>query len=139
MSAAALYFGAALHRAHAVLQQRLDERLGDWHGMSLGDYHLLQALEATPGLALPALARALLQPAVLTLRQVLPMEKTGLLERVDGRVRLRPAGRQLLVEARQTVEAAYARALQAPGVEADRIAVCLPLLEQLALAVRGMR
>ena len=25
MSAAALYFGAALHRAHAVLQQRLDE------------------------------------------------------------------------------------------------------------------
>jgi hypothetical protein len=67
------------------------------------------------------------------------MEKTGLLERVDGRVRLRLAGRQLLVEARQTVEAAYARALQALGVEADRVAVCLPLLEQLALAVRGMR
>ncbi|MBP7354048.1 MarR family winged helix-turn-helix transcriptional regulator [Comamonas sp. UBA7528] len=139
MSAGALHFGATLHRAQSVLQQRLDERLGDWHGLSLDGYHLLQALEAPPGLTLPALARALLQPAAATLRQVLPMEKTGLLERADGMVRLRPAGRQLLVEARQTVEATYARALQAPGVEADRFAACLPLLEQLSLSVRGMR
>ena len=55
--------------------------------------HLLQALEATPGLALPALARALLQPMVPTLRQVLPMEKTGLLERVAAGDRARDAVR----------------------------------------------
>ena len=138
MSAGALHFGATLHRAHSVLQQRLDECLGEWHGLNLSDYHLLQALEASSGLALPALACALLQPAATTLRQVLPMEKTGLLERRDGRVRLRPAGRQLWGEARQTVESVCARAFPVLGGDGNRLAVC-QLLEQLAMPVRGVR
>ena len=61
MSAEALRFGSALYRAHSVLQQCLDERLGDWHGLSLGDFYLLQALDEQPGLALQALAGALIR------------------------------------------------------------------------------
>lgn len=137
MSAGALHFGATLHRAQSVLQQRLDERLGDWHGLSLDGYRLLQALEAPPGLTLPALARALLQPAAATLRQVLPMEKTGLLERADGMVRLRPAGRQLQAEAQRTTQAVYEQAVRALGADASALAACQQLLERLAAPVGG--
>ena len=138
MRTQALNFGATLWRAQAVLQQRLDERLGDWHGLNLGDCQLLNALEPQPqGLALAALAKTLLQAPTATLRQLLPMEKTGLLERADGLVRLRPAGRQLLAEARRTMEAVYAQALQALGTDASTLAGCQLLLERLALPVRG--
>ncbi|MBV8247354.1 MAG: hypothetical protein JO200_02780 [Comamonas sp.] len=138
MSTRALNFGNTLWRAQAVLQQRLDERLGDWHGLNLGDYQLLSALESQPhGLVLRALAITLLQAPAVTLRQLLPMEKTGLLERAQGLVRLRPAGRQLLAEARRTTEAVYAQALQALGADASTLADCQQLLERLALPARG--
>lgn len=139
MSAEALRFGSALYRAHSVLQQCLDERLGDWHGLSLGDFHLLQALEDPPGLALQALAGALFQTPAATLRRVQPMEKVGWIERTGGRVQLRPAGRQLLAEARQTAEAVYARVLQPLGIGAEQMAPALQLLEQLVTAKRGVQ
>lgn len=138
MSAQAVHFGTTLWRAQATLQKRLDERLGDWHGLNMGDYQLLQALEPQPqGLALPALAKALLKVPALTLRQLLPMEKTGLLERAQGLVRLRPAGRQLLAEAKRTTEAVYAQAVQALDADDCTLAGCQLLLERLALPVRG--
>jgi DNA-binding MarR family transcriptional regulator len=133
-----LHFCSTLQRTQAVLQQRLDERLGDWHGLTLADYQLLQALAQTAeGLSLSALARALLQKPAALLRQLLPMEKTGLLERTQGLVRLRPAGRQLQAEAQRTTQAVYDQALAALGADASTLAACQQLLERLAAPVGG--
>ena len=138
MSTAALHWGESLLRAQAVLRQRLDARLGDWHGLNLADYQLLQALEPTAqGLALLALAQVLLQSPAATLRQLRPMEKTGWLERAQGRVRLRPAGRQLQQEAQCTVHAVYAQAWKALAMDDASLAACQQLLERLAQPVRG--
>ena len=142
MSAQALPLGTALWRAQASLQQRLDERLGEWHGLSFGDYQQLLALDSQAhGLSLPALASSLLQAPASTLRQLLPLEKTGLLERSVGQVRLRPAGRQLLAEAGLSAQDIYAKALKALGAEESALKDCQQLLERLALAAlpkRGM-
>ena len=140
MSAQALPLGTALWRAQASLQQWLDERLGEWHGLSFGDYQLLQALDSEPnGLNLPALASSLLQAPASTLRQLLPLEKTGLLERSAGQVRLRSAGRQLLAEARLSVRDIYTKALKALGAEDSALKDCQQLLERLALAALPKR
>ena len=134
MSAQALPLGAAMWRAQAALQQRLDERPGEWHGLSFGDYQLLQALDSEPnGLSLSALASRLLQAPASTLRQLLPLEKTGLLERSAGQVRLRSVGRQLLAEARLSTQDIYAKALKALGAEDSALQDCQQLLERLAL------
>ena len=134
MSAQALPLGAAMWRAQAALQQRLDERLGEWHGLSFGDYQMLQALDSEPnGLSLSALASRLLQAPASTLRQLLPLEKTGLLERSAGQVRLRTVGRQLLAEARLSTQDIYAKALKALGAEDSALQDCQQLLERLAL------
>ncbi len=134
MSAQALPLGAAMWRAQAALQQRLDERLGEWHGLSFGDYQMLQALDSEPnGLSLSALASRLLQAPASTLRQLLPLEKTGLLERSAGQVRLRSVGRQLLAEARLSTQDIYAKALKALGAEDSALQDCQQLLERLAL------
>ena len=142
MSAQALQLGTALWRAQASLQQRLDERLGEWHGLNFGDYQLLQALDSEPnGLSLSALASSMLQAPASTLRQLLPLEKTGLLERSAGLVRLRPAGRQLLVEARLSAQDIYAKSLKALGAQESALKDCQQLLERLAIPVlvkRGM-
>ena len=134
MSAQALQLGAAMWRAQAALQQRLDEHLGEWQGLSFGDYQLLQALDSEPnGLSLSALASSLLQAPASTLRQLLPLEKTGLLERSAGQVRLRPAGRQLLAEARLLAQDIYAKALKALAAQESVLKDCQLLLERLAL------
>ena len=134
MSAQALQLGTALWRAQASLQQRLDERLGEWHGLNFGDYQLLQALDSQPhGLSLSALASRLLQAPASTLRQLLPLEKTGLLERSAGQVWLRSVGRQLLAEARLSTQDIYAKALKGLGAEDSALQDCQQLLERLAL------
>lgn len=137
VTADALHFGTSLQRAQSVLQQRLDERLGDWHGLNLADYQLLQALAQAEGLSLSALARALLQKPAALVRQLLPMEKTGLLERTHGLVRLRPAGRQLQAEAQRTTQAVYEQAVRALGMDTTALAACQQLLERLAAPVGG--
>lgn len=99
--------------ARAALRLRLDEELGNWHGLSWDDFVLLQALDVEPeGWATTELARHLgLVPSALVLR-LLPLEKLGLLareQRAQGRrVVLRPGGRRLVREARATAEAACA-------------------------------
>lgn len=96
------------HLAHAAMVFALDDALGTHHGLSWADFVLLTVLDAA-GRAAPAteLARSLHTPASHLLLRLLPLEKIGLLERAtdgDGqrRVTLRPPGRRLLHEARDT-------------------------------------
>jgi MarR family transcriptional regulator, organic hydroperoxide resistance regulator len=91
---------------------RLDGELGTHHGLSWAECVLLTALDAAPE-PTPAkdLARTLCLPASKLLLQLLPLEKIGLVERAarsDGtrHVKLRPPGRRLLREARDTAQSA---------------------------------
>jgi DNA-binding MarR family transcriptional regulator len=102
------------HLEHAALVSVLDDELGTHHGLSWADFVLLTVLDAA-GVATPAaeLARTLRTPASQLLLRLLPLEKTGLVERgADGsgkrRVTLRPQGRRLLHEARETAANACA-------------------------------
>ena len=111
MNAAALQSCLARHHAHAAVTARLDEELGTHHGIAWSDFVLLDALDAAGG-ASPAapLAGRLGTTRSRFLLQVLPLEKLGLLARApaaDGQrqLLLRPAGRRLLREARETAAA----------------------------------
>lgn len=108
MSEEALQACVDRHLEHAALVFTLDAELGTHHGLSWADFVLLTVLDAADG-AVPAteLARTLRTPASHLLLRLLPLEKTGLVERAangDGkrRVTLRPQGRRLLLEARDT-------------------------------------
>lgn len=117
--AQAMRLGLALARAHARQQERLDERLGMWHGLGVSDFLLLDALARASHGGLPTLrlAQALhLAPSALV-RQLMPLEKTGLVAREAGAVLLRPAGRQLHAEAAQTVGAVCAKAWAGVGLD----------------------
>ena len=108
MSEAALQACMDRHLEHAALVFVLDEELGTHHGLSWADFVLLTVLDAAGGAAAATeLARTLCMPASQLLLQLLPLEKIGLVERgADGdgkrRVTLRPQGRRLLHEARDT-------------------------------------
>ena len=98
------------HLKHAAMVCRLDDELGTHHGLSWADFVLLTALDAEC-VAGPAkeLALTLCMPASQLLLQLLPLEKIGLVERAADsngkrRVTLRPQGRRLLREARDTAE-----------------------------------
>ena len=108
MSEEALQTCVDRHLAHAAQVFVLDNELGTHHGLSWADFVLLTVLDAAGGAA-PAtqLARTLCTPPSHLLLRLLPLEKTGLVERAaDGqgrrRVTLRAPGRKLLHEARQT-------------------------------------
>lgn len=96
------------HHAHAAICFRLDEQLGLLHGMSWADFVQLDALDATGGsLSTAQLAQTLSVPRTRILLQLIPLEKIGLAVRIadaDGsrRVVIRPNGRRLLNEARET-------------------------------------
>ncbi|MBC7469588.1 MAG: MarR family transcriptional regulator [Ramlibacter sp.] len=114
MSEAALQVCVDRHLEHAAMVFALDDELGTCHGLSWADFVLLTVLDGAGGSA-PAteLARTLRTPASHLLLRVLPLEKTGLVVRAtdgDGkrRVTLRPQGRRLLNEARDTAANACA-------------------------------
>lgn len=117
MTTAALTFCLALHRAHARLRLRLDEDLGVWHGIDLPGLALLDELGQADGhrLGLAALAARLALPRSAVMRQVLAMEKIGLVSREDGTgmrlIALRPAGRALAQAAGDTAGAACAEVI----------------------------
>lgn len=98
----------ARHLAHAAWVSRLDDELGVHHGLSWSDFVLLAVLDAGRVAPLTTeLARSLCVPPSRLVQQLLPLEKTGLLERVVGcenkrQVALSPHGRRLLREARRT-------------------------------------
>lgn len=108
MSEKALQACVDRHLEHAQTVFLLDDELGTRHGLSWGDFVLLTVLDGAGGVASPVeLARILHTPASHLLLRLLPLEKTGLVERAadnDGkrRVMLRPPGRRLLHEARDT-------------------------------------
>lgn len=108
MSKEALQACMDRHLQHTALVFVLDDELGTHHGLSWADFVLLTVLDAAGGVA-PAteLARTLHTPASHLLLRLLPLEKTGLVERAadgDGkrRVTLRQQGRRLLNEASDT-------------------------------------
>ena len=115
MSAEALQACMARHLKHAAMVYRLDDELGTHHGLSWADFVLLTTLDASSeGTPAKELACTLCMPASQLLLQLLPLEKIGLVERAADsngkrRVKLRPQGRRLLREARDTAENACVR------------------------------
>jgi len=105
-----LGFCLALHRAHASLQLKLDDELGMHHGISFNDFALLHLLaQADDGRAsIPELARPLGQPQSSVLRQLIVLEKIGLVVREGAngfrQAVLRPAGGALVNAARETAD-----------------------------------
>jgi len=100
--------------AHASLTLKLDDVLGTFHGLGLGDFILLRLLSQAEGGRLPlaGLMRPLGVRMSAVLRQLAPLEKTGYLQREPGRlVALRPAGRALVAEAAVTAEDICTQAL----------------------------
>ena len=115
MSEQALQACVDRHLEHAASVYVLDDELGTHHGLAWADFVLLTVLDSAGGAASATqLARTLCTPASHLLLRLLPLEKIGLVERVaDGggkrRVTLRPPGRRLLREARDTAANACAR------------------------------
>ena len=132
----ALHLGLALARSHARQQQRLDEHLGMWHGIGQADFLLLDALSRSPHdrLATLALAKQLYCPPSALVRQLLPLEKTGLLAREAGAVHLRAAGRQLHAEASQTVGAVCGKAWNTLRLDGEAFDTLLSQLDAVAAA-----
>jgi len=98
----------------AALDARLDDALGTHHGLSWPDFVLLSVLDRGDGaVSSPELAERLGLTRSRLVLQLLPLEKTGLVARdagVDGRrtITLRPGGRRVLREARETAAAVCA-------------------------------
>lgn len=137
-----LGFCLALHRAHASLQLKLDDELGIHHGISFNDFALLNLLAQADGgrVNIPELVRPMGQPQSAVLRQLILLEKIGLVVREgangDRQAVLRPAGRALVNAARETADSICTEAVEsiAPAVVATVSAAlvtlaCRPTLE----------
>jgi MarR family transcriptional regulator, organic hydroperoxide resistance regulator len=119
-----LGFCLALHRAHASLQLKFDEELGIHHGISFNDFALLNLLAQAEGgrVSIPELVRPMGQPQSAGLRQLILLEKIGLVVREgakgDRQAVLRPAGRALVHVARETADSICTEAVAtiAPAV-----------------------
>ena len=117
-------FCLAIHRAHASLQLRLDDELGLYHGISFNDFALLNLLAQAEGgrVSIPELVRPMGQPQSAGLRQLILLEKIGLVVREgakgDRQAVLRPAGRALVHVARETADSICTEAVAtiAPAV-----------------------
>jgi MarR family transcriptional regulator, organic hydroperoxide resistance regulator len=130
-----LDFCLALHRAHASLQLKLDEELGIHHGISFDDFALLNLLAQADGgrVGIPALVRPMGQPQSAVLRQLILLEKIGLVAREGAngcrQAVLRPAGRALVHAARETADGICTEAVEsiAPAAVATVSAALLTL------------
>ncbi len=138
-----LAFCLALNLAHASLQLKLDDELGTYHGISFSDFALLNLLaQADDGRAsIPQLVRPLGQPQSAVLRQLIVLEKIGLVVR-DGtkgsrQAVLRPAGRALVNAAGETAESICTEAVEsiAPAMIATASAAMATLARTPALAI----
>jgi len=130
-----LGFCLALHRAHASLQLKLDDELGIHHGISFDDFALLNLLAQADGgrVSIPELVRPLGQPQSAVLRQLIVLEKIGLVVRQGAngfrQAVLRPAGRTLVNAARETADSICTEAVAsiAPAVVATVSAALVTL------------
>ena len=113
-----LDFCLALHRAHASLQLKLDDELGIHHGISFDDFALLNLLAQADGgrVSIPALVRPLGRPQSAVLRQLILLEKIGLVVREGAngfrQAVLRPVGRALVHAARETADSICTEAVE---------------------------
>ncbi len=113
-----LSFCLALHRAHANLQLKLDDELGLHHGISFDDFALLNLLAQADGgrVNIAELVRPLGQPQSSVLRQLIVLEKIGLVVREGAsgfrQAVLRPAGRTLVNAARETADGICTEAVE---------------------------
>ena len=132
-------FCLRLARAHAVLIRRFDSALGNHHGISFGDFQVLNHLSRAPGgrLRRVDLAERLGLTASGVTRTLLPLEKIGLVSRQpdprDARVgyaAVTPVGQELLVNATVTVDLVSSDLLKA--VDPAPLAGMSELLGQLA-------
>ena len=137
-----LGFCLALHPAHASLQRKLDNELGLYHGISFNDFALLNVLAQADGgrASIPALVRPLGQPQSSVLRQLILLEKIGLVVREgahgDRQAVLRPAGRALVNAARETADSICTEAVESIAPAALEVVctametlACTPTLE----------
>ena len=131
-----LGFCLALHRAHASLQLKLDDELGIHHGISFNDFALLDLLAQVDGgrVSIAELVRPLGQPQSAVLRQLIVLEKIGLVVRdgANGRRQavLRPAGRALVNAARETADGICTEAVE--SIDSAVVATVSAALETLA-------
>jgi len=138
-----LDFCLALHRANASLQLKLDDELGTYHGISFNDFALLDLLAQVDGgrVSIAELVRPLGQPQSAVLRQLIVLEKIGLVVRdgANGRRQavLRPAGRALVNAARETADSICTEAVEsiAPAVVATASAAMETLARTPTLAL----
>lgn len=133
-----LAFCLALHRAHASLRLKLDDELGIYHGISFSDFVLLDLLaQAANGrIRIVELVRSLGLPQSAVLRQLIVLEKIGLVVR-DGAsdercAVLRPAGRVLVNAARETADSICSRAVTL--ITPDKVGLATTALVTLACA-----
>jgi MarR family transcriptional regulator, organic hydroperoxide resistance regulator len=126
----------ALNRAHASLQLKLDDELGIHHGISFNDFALLNLLAQADGgrVSIPELVRPMGQPQSAVLRQLIVLEKIGLVVR-DGangfrQAVLRPAGRALVNAARETADSICTEAVE--SIDSAVVATVSAALETLA-------
>ena len=130
-----LGFGLALHLAHASLQRTLDDALGLYHGISFNDFALLNLLAQAPDgrVSIAELVHPMGQPPSAVLRQLIVLEKIGLVVREgahgDRQAVLRPAGRALVHTARETADGLCTEAVESitPAVLATVSAALLTL------------
>lgn len=104
MNNAALQACLEREALHARQTFRLDDELGTQHGLAWSDFVLLHALDDGE-LHDAQLAERLGLLRSRLLARVLPLQKLGLVERAAGTIRLRPAAKRLLAEARETAAA----------------------------------
>ncbi|CAM3146115.1 MarR family winged helix-turn-helix transcriptional regulator [Janthinobacterium lividum] len=113
-----LGFCLALHHAHANLQLKLDDELGIHHGISFNDFVLLNVLAQADGgqVSIPELVRPLGQSQSSVLRQLIVLEKIGLVVREGEngcrQAVLRPAGRALVNSASETANGICTEAVE---------------------------
>lgn len=138
-STASTEFCLRLARAHAVLIRRFDSALGSHHGISFGDFQVLDHLSRAPGgrLRRVDLAERLGVTASGVTRTLLPLEKIGLVTRQadprDARVgyaAVTPTGQELLANATVITDLVSSDLLKA--VDPDQLAAMSALLGQLA-------
>jgi DNA-binding MarR family transcriptional regulator len=111
--------------AHAAVTRRLDEELGEGHGLSLDDFLLLLQLDAATGgrLRRAELAGRMHRSTLAVTRSLGPLERIGLVAHEPdpddpraAQVLLTPAGRQMVADARVTAGSASRRLFAAgPG------------------------
>jgi DNA-binding MarR family transcriptional regulator len=137
-------FCLRLARANAVLIRRFDNALGSHHGISFGDYQVLEHLSRAPAgrLRRVDLAERLGMTASGVTRTLLPLEKIGLVTREpdprDARVgyaAVTATGRELMTNATEVVDLVSRDALR--GADFEQFAALAALLGDAAGITRA--